>query len=100
MEGTAVGRNGRRRALVTGGAGFIGSHLCEALLARGWGVTCLDNFQTGAFANIAHLTPDPAFKLIEADITKQLPARLTADLIFNLACAASPQAYQRDPVHT
>ena len=95
-----MGRNGRRQALVTGGAGFIGSHLCEALLARDWGVICLDNFQTGAFANVAHLAADPAFKLIEADITRPMPARLTADLIFNLACAASPQAYQRDPVHT
>ena len=95
-----MARNGQRQALVTGGAGFIGSHLCEALLARDWGVICLDNFQTGAFANVAHLAADPAFKLIEADITRPMPARLTADLIFNLACAASPQAYQRDPIHT
>ena len=56
-----MGRNGRPQALVTGGAGFIGSHLCEALLDRGYAVTCLDNFQTGSSANIAHLAADPAF---------------------------------------
>src|SRR3954454_16106462 len=96
-----MGRNGRPQALVTGGAGFIGSHLCEAILDRGYAVTCLDNFQTGSFANIAHLAADPAFKLLEADITRPLPSRLVrADLIFNLACAASPDQYQRDPVHT
>ncbi len=95
-----MGRNGRPQALVTGGAGFIGSHLCEALLDRGYAVTCLDNFQTGSFANIAHLAAGPAFRLVEADITRPLPSRLRADLVFNLACAASPDQYQRDPVHT
>jgi UDP-glucuronate decarboxylase len=92
--------NGRPTALVTGGAGFIGSHLCEALLARGHRVVCLDNFQTGKFANVAHLAKEPAFKVVEADITQPLPQRLRAGLIFNLACAASPAQYQRDPIHT
>ena len=87
-------------ALVTGGAGFIGSHLCEALLARGHQVICLDNFQTGKQANIAHLAAKPRFKVVEADITRPLPARLAPRWIFNLACAASPMQYQRDPVHT
>jgi UDP-glucuronate decarboxylase len=95
-----MGKGGRRRALVTGGAGFIGSHLCDALLARDFEVTCLDNFQTGSEANLAHLVGLPAFRIVEADITRPLPAKLSADVIFNLACAASPDQYQRDPIHT
>ncbi len=87
-------------ALVTGGAGFIGSHLCEALLSCGNRVICLDNFQTGQRVNIAHLTDHPRFRVIEADVTRPLPADLAPDWIFNLACAASPAQYQRDPVHT
>jgi UDP-glucuronate decarboxylase len=98
--GRTMGKGGRRRALVTGGAGFIGSHLCDALLVGGWEVVCLDNFQTGTYANLAHLTGLPEFRIVEADITRPLPAHLTADLIFNLACAASPDQYQRDPIHT
>jgi UDP-glucuronate decarboxylase len=87
-------------ALVTGGAGFIGSHLCEALLARGHSVICLDNFQTGRPVNIAHLVDHARFRVVEADITRPLPTGLAPRLIFNLACAASPAQYQRDPVHT
>jgi UDP-glucuronate decarboxylase len=91
---------GKTTVLVTGGAGFIGSHLCAALLARGHHVICLDNFQTGAHANIAPLLSHRAFRLLEADITEPLTARLRPGWIFNLACAASPAQYQRDPVHT
>lgn len=84
--------------LVTGGAGFIGSHLCEALLARGEEVLCLDNFFTGRKANIAHLAGNPRFELIRHDITH--PVVLEADRIFNLACPASPVHYQHNPVKT
>jgi len=84
--------------LVTGGAGFIGSHLCGALLARGEEVLCLDNFFTGRKANIAHLADNPRFELIRHDITH--PVVLEADRIFNLACPASPVHYQHNPVKT
>jgi len=97
VKGTGMGET---TALVTGGAGFIGSHLCAALLERGHRVVCLDNFQTGTHANVASLAAHRAFRLLEADITQPLPARLHPDWIFNLACAASPAQYQRDPVHT
>jgi UDP-glucuronate decarboxylase len=94
-----------RLALVAGGAGFVGSHLCDALLAEGMQVICLDNFQTGQKQNLRHLERDPRFDLIDSDITDALPARLRAarlqiDRIFNLACAASPPHYQADPEHT
>lgn len=96
-----VKRNGGNRiALVTGGAGFIGSHLCEALLERGDEVICVDNFQTGNTRNVARLVGHRGFTLVEADITRPLPASLAAHRIYNLACAASPAHYQRDPVHT
>jgi UDP-glucuronate decarboxylase len=84
--------------LVTGGAGFIGSHLCEALLARGEEVLCLDNFFTGRKENIAHLLPNPRFELIRHDITDSII--LEADRIYNLACPASPVHYQYNPVKT
>ena len=95
-------RNGHHggTVLVAGGAGFIGSHLCEALLQRGERVICLDNFQTGNPVNLARLEGHRRFELVEADITRPLPASLAADRIYNLACAASPAHYQRDPVHT
>jgi UDP-glucuronate decarboxylase len=91
--------------LVAGGAGFIGSHLCEALLARGRRVVCLDNLQTGSAANVAHLLgahgPAGRFRLVEHDVTRPLPADLGPfGEVYNLACPASPQRYQRDPVHT
>jgi len=98
------GKNGSvKTALVAGGAGFLGSHLCDALLADGYEVLCLDNFQTGRRENLAHLAREPRFDLIEADISNPLPARLKAakiNRIWNLACAASPPAYQADPEHT
>lgn len=86
------------RVLVTGGAGFIGSHLCERLLADGCDVICLDNMFTGAKANIAHLLGEPNFDFIRHDVTE--PLSLEVDRIFNLACPASPVHYKYDPVQT
>jgi UDP-glucuronate decarboxylase len=86
------------RALITGGAGFIGSHLCERLLRQGHEVLCVDNFYTGAKSNIVHLLDNPYFELIRHDIT--FPLYLEIDEIFNLACPASPVHYQNDPVQT
>ena len=83
---------------VTGGAGFLGSHLCEKLLARGHEVICIDNFYTGEKQNIAHLISNPYFELLRHDIT--FPLYIETDAIFNLACPASPIHYQFDPVHT
>ena len=86
------------RILVTGGAGFLGSHLCELLLDHGHDVLCVDNFFTGAKANIAHLFTQPRFELIRHDIT--FPLYVEVDRIYNLACPASPVQYQLDPVQT
>lgn len=86
------------RILVTGGAGFLGSHLCERLLTEGNDVVCLDNFYTGRKASIAHLLGHPMFTLLEHDVTN--PTYLQVDEIYNLACPASPVHYQYDPVHT
>ncbi len=89
--------------LVAGGAGFVGSHLCERLIADGHRVVCLDNLQTGSRHNLRQLEPHDRFKFCTADITEPLPARVTRtrfDRIYNLACAASPPIYQRDPEHT
>ena len=92
-------KSGRKtRSLVTGGAGFIGSHLCERLIERGNEVVCVDNYFTGAKANIAHLLDDPYFELIRHDVT--FPLYIEVDEIYNLACPASPVHYQRDPVQT
>ncbi|RZI40274.1 SDR family oxidoreductase [Herbaspirillum sp. HC18] len=87
-----------KRILVTGGAGFLGSHLCEYLLARGHDVLCVDNFFTGAKRNIAHMLPDPHFELLRHDVT--FPLYVEVDEIYNLACPASPIHYQNDPVQT
>ncbi len=87
-----------KRMLVTGGAGFIGSHLCERLLSEGNEVICVDNFFTGAKQNIKHLLPNPAFEVIRHDIC--LPLFVEVDEIYNLACPASPVHYQSDPVQT
>jgi UDP-glucuronate decarboxylase len=84
--------------LVTGGAGFIGSHLCEKLLAAGNDVLCVDNFFTGAKDNIAHLLDDPHFELARHDVT--FPLYVEVDEIYNLACPAAPVHYQYDPVQT
>jgi len=87
-----------RRILVTGGAGFIGSHLCARLLTLGHEVVCLDNFLTGARANIEGLLDHRDFRLIEQDVTE--PMNMEVDEIYNLACPASPIHYQHDPVRT
>jgi len=87
-----------KKVLVTGGAGFIGSHLCERLVARGNDVLCLDNFFTGAKANVAHLLKEENFELLRHDVT--LPLYVEVDEIYNLACPASPVHYQYDPVQT
>ncbi|MEI7698814.1 MAG: UDP-glucuronic acid decarboxylase family protein [Planctomycetia bacterium] len=84
--------------LVTGGAGFLGSHLCDRLIARGDDVMCVDNFFTGKKSNIRHLLGNPRFELIRHDIVH--PLYVEADRIFNLACPASPQAYQFNPIKT
>ncbi|KAA0680068.1 UDP-glucuronic acid decarboxylase family protein [Roseomonas genomospecies 6] len=86
------------RVLVTGGAGFIGSHLCERLLAAGKEVLCVDNYFTGSRANIAHLLDNPNFEAMRHDIT--FPLYVEVDEIYNLACPASPVHYQFDPVQT
>jgi UDP-glucuronate decarboxylase len=87
-----------RQVLVTGGAGFLGSHLCDALIARDYSVICLDNFYTGDRRNVNHLRDHPNFELIRHDVT--FPIYLEVDQIYNLACAASPIHYQHDPVQT
>jgi UDP-glucuronate decarboxylase len=88
----------RRRVLVTGGAGFIGSHLCERLLADGHDVLCVDNFFTGTRDNVAHLLGNPHFELMRHDVT--FPLYVEVDEIYNLACPAAPIHYQHDPVQT
>jgi UDP-glucuronate decarboxylase len=88
----------RRRVLVTGGAGFIGSHLCERLLDEGCDVLCVDNLFTGAKDNIAHLLANPRFELERHDVT--FPLYVEVDEIYNLACPAAPVHYQFDPVQT
>ncbi len=88
----------RKRVLVTGGAGFLGSHLCEALLAQGDDVLCVDNYFTGRKDNIAHLHGDPHFEAMRHDVT--FPLYVEVDEIYNLACPASPIHYQFDPVQT
>jgi UDP-glucuronate decarboxylase len=87
-----------KRVLVTGGAGFLGSHLCERLLEEGAHVICVDNFFTGAHRNVQHLSGHPHFELIRHDIT--FPLYVEVDEIYNLACPASPIHYQHDPVQT
>lgn len=88
----------RKRILVTGGAGFVGSHLCDRLLADGHEVLCVDNYFTGARSNIEHLLDNRRFELIRHDIT--FPLYVEVDEIWNLACPASPIHYQHDPVQT
>jgi UDP-glucuronate decarboxylase len=90
--------NGRKRILVTGGAGFLGSHLCERLLHDGHEVLCADNLFTGTKENIADLLPNPHFEFLRHDVT--FPLYVEVDEIYNLACPASPVHYQYDPVQT
>jgi UDP-glucuronate decarboxylase len=88
----------RKRILVTGGSGFLGSHLCERLLSEGHDVLCVDNFFTGLRANVAHLLANPRFELVRHDVT--FPLYVEVDEIYNLACPASPHHYAYDPVQT
>lgn len=90
----------KQRVLVTGGAGFIGSHLCTRLLMQGHEVICLDNFLTGSIANVRPLLDHPRFRLIIQDVADRIAIEEPLDRIYNLACPASPPHYQRDPVHT
>jgi UDP-glucuronate decarboxylase len=90
--------NSNKRILVTGGAGFLGSHLIDRLIARGDEVVCVDNYFTGSKKNIAHLLNHPNFELIRHDVT--FPLYIEVDQIYNLACPASPVHYQHDPVQT
>ena len=88
----------RKRVLVTGGAGFIGSHLIDKLLEQGHYVICVDNYFTGSKRNISHLEKDSNVEVIQQDIT--LPLDVEVDEIYNLACPASPKHYQFDPIQT
>jgi UDP-glucuronate decarboxylase len=87
-----------KRVLITGGAGFLGSHLCQRILAEGHDVLCVDNFYTGTKANISELLKDPRFELLRHDVT--FPLYVEVDEIYNLACPASPIHYQFDPIQT
>ena len=87
-----------KRVLITGGAGFLGSHLCDRLIEQGHDVLCIDNFFTGSKRNIEHLLDNPRFELIRHDVT--FPLYVEVDEIYNLACPASPVHYQHDPVQT
>ena len=89
---------GRRRILIAGGAGFLGSHLCERLLKKGHEIVCLDNFLTGSKENVRHLLEHPSFEILRHDIC--LPLHVEVDEIYNFACPASPPHYQADPIQT
>ena len=90
----------RRRAVVTGGAGFLGSHLCESLLEAQYAVLCLDNFVTGVPDNVAHLMPDPNFRLVRADVTDYIHVVGPVDAVLHFASPASPVDYLELPIHT
>ena len=98
FEGSADARRRMKKILITGGAGFLGSHLCERLLREGNDILCVDNFFTGAKANIVHLMANPYFEVMRHDVT--FPLHVEVDQIYNLACPASPVHYQFDPVQT
>lgn len=89
-----------KRALVTGGAGFLGSHMCDRLLAEGYEVICLDNLYTGSMDNIQHLIGSPKFTFVQHDIIHPYDPKISLDEIYNFACPASPPHYQRDPIQT
>ncbi len=87
-------------AVVTGGAGFVGSHLCKALLDAGAAVTCVDDLSTGRPENVAPLLDRPGFTLVQADVAQELPVRRRPDLVLHFASPASPADYLRLPLHT
>ena len=89
-----------RNLLILGGAGFVGSHLCERLVGEGHSVTCVDNMATGSPANVAHLMATNRFTLVQCDVVKPMQFTGRFDEIYNLACPASPRAYQTDPIQT
>ena len=89
---------GNKKALVTGGAGFIGTHLCRRLLGEGYDVICLDNLYTGSLENVRSLSGNPAFQFVRHDVKQ--PYYFEVDEIYNLACPASPVHYQSDPIGT
>ena len=93
-------RDDSGRALVAGGGGFVGSHLCDALLAEGKQVVCVDSFVTGVRSNVAALENHPGFRIVDQDVIEPLRLHDRFDEIYNLACAASPDRYQADPPHT
>lgn len=95
-----LGSRKRPSALVAGGAGFLGSNLCRRLSSLGYHVTCVDNLQTGALDNLSDFVREPAFRFVRHDVCEEIPTELEADVVFNLACAASPPKYQADPIHT
>ena len=98
MKATLNKITNKKRTLVAGGAGFLGSHLCERLLNDGNEVLCVDNYYSGTKDNIAHLLVNPHFEILRHDVC--LPLYVEVDEIYNLACPASPVHYQRDPVQT
>jgi UDP-glucuronate decarboxylase len=98
LQGSSMRVSNRKRVMVTGGAGFLGSHLCERLLKEGNDVLCVDNFYSGTKDNIIHLLGNPHFELMRHDVT--FPLYIEIDEIYNLACPASPVHYQWDPVQT
>ncbi|MFN2594635.1 MAG: UDP-glucuronic acid decarboxylase family protein [Actinomycetota bacterium] len=89
-----------KRALIAGGAGFLGSHLCEYWLGRGWSVECVDNFLTGSRRNVEHLTEEPGFMLVDHNIIEPYVPQERPDVVFNFASPASPPAYLANPIHT
>jgi UDP-glucuronate decarboxylase len=95
-----MARSDRLTAVVAGGAGFVGSHLCDHLIAEGFRVVCIDSLLTSTLANLGGVLREPRFSFIEHDVINPLPRGIAADRVFNLACAASPPLYQLDPVHT
>jgi UDP-glucuronate decarboxylase len=95
-----INRDSARTALVAGGAGFVGSHLCDELLARGYHVICLDSLLTGRVGNIQALSNHPGFTFLRHDVTEPITLDRKVDEVFNLACPASPPHYQADPIHT
>jgi UDP-glucuronate decarboxylase len=97
---TRIRHSNSRTALVAGGAGTLGTHLCERPIEQDYRVICLDNLHTGTPANLSCLRRDPRFPLIEADVCETLPQRLQVEHIYNLACPAPPPHYQTDQIHT